>query len=116
MKKGLSLWRGRKFLLAVEAGFQDRLDALVGAGVAMACPFGSSFQAIGAVSLSEPQDAETGAESLLRVWLGLKDALNDLSRERSDARRPSHQALRSPFQITLMGFRPVRIDSGMARF
>ena len=44
----------------------------------------------------------------------MKDVIDECSSERADRRCPAYQPFRCPFQVTLVRFGPVRVDSGVA--
>src|SRR5439155_13124717 len=61
--------------LRVEAALEDRFDAAVAVGLDGQRPPAGGFQALAAVAMTQPDDAEAGAEALLRVGTVLQDVL-----------------------------------------
>ena len=61
---------------AIEVVAQDRGDGTVGARTDVDTALAGSLDAFGAVDAHQPEDAETGTKTLLRVRLGLEDQFN----------------------------------------
>src|SRR5262249_6143371 len=86
----------------IEPVLQDRLHALIAAGMSEDCPFRGGFHALRGVLLRQTNDAETGTIAHFRMRLFAQDALEQLSRVRADGARPVHHARGWPLQMRLM--------------
>ena len=67
-------------LLAVEAGMEDRLHALVRTGIERECTAGGCFEPVIPIGFAQTQDAQTAAEALFGVGTGLKDLVDERGR------------------------------------
>src|SRR5258708_201752 len=93
--------------LAIETGMEDRLHTLIRARISIAGSKCSGLQSIRTISLSQTQDSQTRAEALFRVRARLQDLLDQTCGGWPNARRPVDQPLGRPFQVALMGLRPM---------
>jgi hypothetical protein len=87
-----ALWRGGSIELVVENGF----DGAVGPGADLDGPFGGGFDARRAKSADEPNNAETGAITLLGMGPSLQDLLAERRRRRADPAGVVSDALDGP--------------------
>src|SRR5882757_6883606 len=79
---------------------QDRLDRTVARGTDVVAASAGRFDAGRAVAAREPQDAESGAEALLGMWLGHHDGLNERDRGGTDLAGLTHHPSGRPFGVT----------------
>lgn len=86
-------------LPAVQPLFEDRLDTLVTVSLDRERPGAGGFQALGAVTLGEPHDAQAGPEALFGMSAMLHDGGNQVLSIGADLSRPADQARRSPLKI-----------------
>src|SRR5258707_3984874 len=89
--------------LAVEPRLQDRLQASVAEGADCQRPLAGGLDAISAVAVAEPEDAETGAEALLGMGPRFQDALGQLGRRRSRLLGPADDPAGSPLLVPAVG-------------
>lgn len=109
MKNGRPLRRHFQIDLAVEAGFEDRLDTLIRTRVSIAGPKGGGFQSIRTIGFSQTQDSQTGTEALFGMRAGLKNLFHQTCGRWPNTGRPMDESFWRPFQITLMRFGAMRI-------
>ena len=103
----MSDWRSFRRLLirvgAIEPMLQDRFDRAVGGGADVIAAAAGGLDACRAVTAGEPQDAQTGAEALLGMRLGLHDGRHQRDGGGADLGRfPHHPGWRP------LGVAPVR--------
>src|SRR5437588_7288785 len=78
----------RLISLAVQAFFQDGLDALIRTGAKAQRPSTGGFQSLRAHSLAQTNDAQAGAKTHLGVWPVLEDLLHELGALGTGLARP----------------------------
>src|ERR1700759_4309319 len=87
---------GLRAIGPVEVVAQDRRDRTVATGANIDAALAGCLDAFGTPGTHQPQDAETGAEALFGVRLGMQDLLNQGGRGRADHRCLTHQPCRRP--------------------
>src|SRR5438105_14113456 len=91
----------RLISLAVQAFFQDGLDALIRTGAKAQRPSTGGFQSLPAHSLAQTNDAQPGAKTHPAVWTVLRSLLHDLAALGSGLARPVQRSGGVPRQDTL---------------
>src|SRR5437016_1782802 len=81
---------------------QDRLDRAVAGGADVIAAPAGGFEPCRAVAPGEAQNAETGAEALLGMGLGLHDRLDERDGGGTDRARFTHHPYRRPGSIAPM--------------
>jgi hypothetical protein len=105
--------RGRRLLqhrTAIEAVFEDRFNTLVRTGPERERPAASGFKALGTIAFSQPHDAQTGPEPLLRMGPRGEKSFHDLRGRATALGCPPDQPLWRPGRVVPVGFRHVRRD------
>jgi len=113
----VALWdNGRRFfgLDLVELSVEDVLDALVGDNASGEGAATGSLQAILAVPLGQPEQAQAGAVGLLRMLARVEERLDELSGVRADGLSPAHEPFRRPLQVLLVRGRHVFSEGGVS--
>src|SRR5262249_14658080 len=86
----------------IEPVLQDRLHALIAAGMRESCPFRAGCPGLRGGMVRRTHEAEAGTIANFRMRLFAQDALEQLSRVRADGARPVHHARGWPLQMRLM--------------
>src|SRR5580765_6224137 len=92
---------------AIEPMRQDRLDRAVARGADVVAASAGCFDAGRAVAAREPQDAESGAEALLGMRLGLHDGFDERDGGGTDLAGFPHHSSGRPFSVAPMRARHV---------
>jgi hypothetical protein len=104
-------WRGLVIGIgAIEPVLQDRFDRAVAGRVDIVAAAAGRLDAGRTIAAREPQDAETGAEALLGMWLGLHDRFDERDRGGADFFGLTHHQRRCPFRVAAMRARHVLVD------
>ncbi len=80
----------------VEALVEDGFHALIAGGIEVQGPTTGGLQSLIPVGCAQPQNAQAGAEALLRVRPRAEDDRDQLSRGRASLLSPVHQTFRCP--------------------
>ena len=100
--------------LAIEAVLEDGVDRAVGSGADLESSLACRLEAIDTVLAGEPQDAQAGAEALLRMGPAAQDDLDQRGGVGPDGGGVALDALVGPASVTAMRARHVLGHGGVA--